>query len=231
MNNLKKLDIIILITFVIFLVVFPITMYNIYYTPLEAVMGVVQKIFYFHMPSAIYTMVMFFVSFIFSVAYLIKQKDSFDMIASTATEIGVILATYVIISGPLWAKKAWGVYWVWDARLTFTLIMWMIYLSYLIIRSSNLTDKVKKISATISILGFVDVPLVHYSVKKWGGAHPVVTQGKKFTDALAPEMITSLKLSFFVMAIMIIFLFLVRYKLKSLESKIDQIEHDVFMEA
>jgi len=224
-------DIIIYITFISFIILFPITIYHIHYTPLEAIMGVVQKIFYFHMPSAIYTMVMFFISFIFSIAFLIKPKDSFDNIASTATEIGVLLATYVIISGPLWAKKAWGAYWVWDARLTFTLIMWMIYVSYLIIRSSNLTDKVKKISAAISILGFVDVPLVHYSVKKWGGAHPIVTQGKKFTDTLAPEMITSLYLSFATMAVMIALLFLVRYKLKRLESKLNQIEYKFFMES
>ena len=101
MKNIKKIDLMVLVTFLLFVVVFPITMYHIYQTPLEAVMGIVQKIFYFHMPSAIYTMVMFFISFIFSIAYLIKQKDSFDKIASTATEIGVILATYVIISGPL----------------------------------------------------------------------------------------------------------------------------------
>ena len=227
--KIKKIDLLIFIIFSLFAVIFPLTMYHIYNTPLEAIMGVVQKIFYFHMPSAIYTMVMFFISFIFSIAYLVKNNDSFDKIASASTEIGVILATYVIISGPLWAKKAWGAYWVWDARLTFTLIMWMIYISYLIIRSSNLTEKTKKISATISILGFVDVPLVHYSVQKWGGAHPVVTQGKKFTDVLAPEMVVALKLSFFALALITILLFLFRYKLKILESKIDKIEHDIFM--
>jgi heme exporter protein C len=205
-------------------ILLPITIYKIYEAPIELKMGLVQKIFYFHMPSAVFSMVFFFFSFLFSILYLIKKKNIFDNFAASSVEIGVLLSTFVIISGPLWAKKTWGDYWVWDARLTFTLIMWLIYISYLIIRSSDLNEKVKKVSAVLAIMGFVDIPLVHYSSKKWGGMHPIVTQDKGISKSMAPEMATALYLSLLTILLISVILFILRVYSKGLEQRVELLE-------
>ncbi len=208
-------------------IILPTTIYKIYEAPIEARMGLIQKIFYFHMPSAVFSMVFFFLSFIFSVLYLIKKRNIFDNMASASVEAGVLFATFVIISGPLWAKKAWGAYWVWDARLTFTLVMWLIYLSYLIIRSSDLNQKIKKISASLAIMGFVDIPLVHFSTKKWGGMHPIVTQDKGIKNAMAPQMATALYLSLITVFLIGVILFTLRVYSKIIQEKAENLEFKI----
>lgn len=205
----------------------PITIYKIYNAPIELKMGLIQKIFYFHMPSAVFSMVFFFFSFLFSILYLIKKKNIFDNFASTSVELGILFSSFVIISGPLWAKKAWGAYWVWDARLTFTLIMWLIYLSYLIIRSSELNKKIKKISSALAIMGFIDIPLVHFSTQKWGGMHPIVTQDKGIKKAMAPEMATALYLSLITVFLIGAILFILRVYSKILQDKIENLEFKI----
>jgi len=202
-------------------------MYKIHVAPIEQQMGLVQKIFYFHMPTAVISMIFFFFSFIFSIAYLVKKSDKLDIFASTSVEIGVLLSTYVILSGPLWAKKSWGAYWVWDSRLTFTLIMWLIYLSYLIIRSSELNEKVKKVSAALAIMGFIDIPLVHFSVEKWGGMHPVVTQDKGISASMDPGMATALYLSLLTTFLISAILFILRVQSKNLEIKAENLEFNI----
>lgn len=221
---MKKLKLYIYALTSVLVFLFPLTVYKIYSAPIEVTMGLIQKIFYFHMPSAVYSMLYFFFSFLFSFLYLIKRKNIFDILASTSAEIGVLFATFVIISGPLWAKKSWGTYWVWDARLTFTLIMWLIYVSYLIIRSSETNEKIKKISSILSILGFADIPLVHYSTQKWGGMHPVVTQDKGIKNSMAPEMATALYYSLATVFLISVLIFIIRIYLKLLEERAEKAE-------
>ncbi len=219
---LKKMSIyfLILLLFVSFLLA---TMF-IYGAPIELNMGVVQKIFYFHMPSAVISMFLFFLSFIFSIVFLIKKSDIFDSLAYVCVEIAVFLSSYVLISGPLWAKKAWGAYWVWDARLTFTLIMWLIYISYLIVRNSKLRER-KKNSAIISIFGFLDVPLVHYSVNKWGGIHPELKKGLK--ESMPQEMLNTLYVSFMFILILSIVLFIMRYFILKNKKELEKLEYQI----
>ncbi|MFQ6002019.1 MAG: cytochrome c biogenesis protein, partial [Anaerolineae bacterium] len=104
------------------------------YAPIEKTMGVVQKIFYFHVSSAWVSFLAFFIVFLASFAYLLRPKRKLDILASSAAEIGLVFCTIVLVTGPIWAKPVWGIWWTWDARLTFTLVLWLIYVSYLMLR-------------------------------------------------------------------------------------------------
>jgi heme exporter protein C len=145
------------------------------FAPTEAVMGEVQRIFYFHVSAAWLCMLAFFVLFLFSIAYLVTGRAVWDRWASSSAEIGVIFSTLVLITGPLWAKPVWNTWWTWDPRLTTFLILWLIYVAYLLLRANMPEgDKKYKISAVFGILGFIDVPIVFMSIRWWRTIHPVV---------------------------------------------------------
>ena len=147
-------------------------------TPTEA-SGIIQKIFYVHVPCAFAMYLGLAIGFVFSVAYLWKRKDKFDMIAYSGVEVGFVFACCVLVSGPIWAKGAWGKFWDFDPRLTATLIVWFIYFSYLVLRNYySSTAKGKIFCAIIATIGFIDVPIIHYSVRMWRGIHPkVISKG------------------------------------------------------
>ena len=108
-----------------------------FYAPVERIMGIVQKIFYFHVASAWIGFAAFFVTFVASILYLITKKYTFDDIAAASAEIGLAFCTIVILTGPLWAKPAWGKFWTWDPRLTSTLLLWFIYVGYIMLRHTG----------------------------------------------------------------------------------------------
>src|SRR5438270_3497871 len=105
-----------------------------YMAPTEQTMGDIQRIFYYHVPSAWTAMILFLANFVASVVYLIKRSPKADAWALAFAEVGVVFCTVVLVTGPLWAKPVWGIWWTWDARLTTTLVMWLIYVSYLVLR-------------------------------------------------------------------------------------------------
>ena len=132
-----------------------------FYAPVERIMGIVQKIFYFHVASAWIGFAAFFVTFVASILYLITKKYTFDDIAAASAEIGLAFCTIVILTGPLWAKPAWGKFWTWDPRLTSTLLLWFIYVGYIMLRQfMDESDRRAKFSAAVGIIGFIDVPVV-----------------------------------------------------------------------
>ncbi|HZU43384.1 MAG TPA: cytochrome c biogenesis protein CcsA, partial [Terriglobales bacterium] len=102
--------------------------------PTELTMGNVQRIFYYHVPSAWTAFLLFFINFLASITYLIRRSPRTDAVAVTTAEVGVVFCTVVLVTGPLWARPVWGIWWTWDARLTSTLVLWLIYVSYLILR-------------------------------------------------------------------------------------------------
>src|SRR5208337_350326 len=102
--------------------------------PTERSMGNVQRIFYYHVPSAWTAFILFFVNFVASVLYLIKRRPAADIVALVSAEVGVVFCTVVLITGPIWARPVWGIWWTWDMRLTSTLVLWLIYVSYLFLR-------------------------------------------------------------------------------------------------
>lgn len=193
------------------------------YAPTEQVMGVVQKIFYFHVASAWIAFFGFFVTFICSITLFVTNRYIFDDIASASAEIGVIFCTIVLITGPIWAKPIWGTWWTWDPRLTTTLILWFIYIGYIMLRNFvDEEDKRAKFSAALGIIGFIDVPIVFLSIRWWRTIHPNVLQ--KGGGGLAPEMLTTLLISVAAFTLIYIVFMVKTLKVKRLEKAVALLE-------
>ncbi len=156
--------------------------------PDEKVMGPVQRIFYFHVPSAIVTFSSVAVLLAASIAYLTTRRAFWDNLSRSATEIGLLFCTVVLTTGPIWAKPAWGVWWTWEARLTTTLVLWLILAASLMVRGyAENRDQGARLAAVLGIVAALDVPIIYKAVDWWRGQHPIVFgPGKR--DALAPEM-------------------------------------------
>jgi heme exporter protein C len=135
--------------------------------------GPLQRIFYFHVPAAWIAYLGFAVVFIGSIAYLRTRERRWDLMAHAAAEIGVVFTTLVLITGPIWARPVWGTWWEWDARLTSAFVMWLTYIGYLFLRSLA-TDQAGagRLAAIVGIAGFINVPIVHFSVHWWNTLHP-----------------------------------------------------------
>lgn len=142
--------------------------------PYEATMGLVQKIFYFHVPAGLTMFLSAFVCGTASAIYLFKSKPRADRIAVAAGELTAVFGLIVLSTGPLWGRKSWGVWWQWDARLTSTLIMWMIFLAYLLLRRYGGIGS-EKLSAAVALFGMANVPFVYWSVNVWRTIHPKTT--------------------------------------------------------
>src|SRR5215468_6806665 len=142
------------------------------YAPNEQMQGIVQKIFYFHVSSSVTAFLAFFLVFVASIMYLWKNAEWWDAVALSAAEIGVVFCTLVLITGPIWARPIWGTWWSWDPTLTFTLVLWLIYVAYLMLRLETSDLKRARFAAILGIGGFVDVPLIRWSVEKWRTLHP-----------------------------------------------------------
>jgi heme exporter protein C len=143
------------------------------YAPTDALQGPVQRIFYLHVSSAIAAYGCFAVVLIGGIAYLWKESVAADRLARSAALVGLVFTTVTLVMGMIWAKPIWGTYWTWDARLTSTLVLWIIYAGYLMVR--RLADpgrQAARFAAVVGIFGFIDVPVVHFSVTWWRTVHP-----------------------------------------------------------
>lgn len=157
------------------------------YAPIERVMGIVQKIFYTHLPLAWWAFASFLVVCIAGFAYLRTHNRKWDAIAGAAAEIGVVFSGLALISGSIWARHSWGVWWTWDPRLTTTLILWFLYAGYLVLRQIDMPrDRKASVCAVVGIVAFLDVPLVFLSARLWRSIHPAVFASKG--GGLEPEM-------------------------------------------
>ncbi len=143
--------------------------------PVEATMGIVQKIFYFHVPAAFGMYLGATVCFIGSCAYLARGTLKWDTLARAGADVAVLMGMIVMTSGPLWAAKAWGRYWTWDPRLTTSLLSLLVYVSYLVLRNYTAGGEAeRRFAAALGVLGAANLPIIRYSVQKWGGQHPKV---------------------------------------------------------
>ena len=145
-----------------------------FYAPVELQMGAVQKIFYYHVPSAITCYVLLFLSFLFSALYLWKDDALYDTLAFAMAEVGWVFITLVMVSGPIWGRSAWGKWWVWEPRLTSFLVLWLMYSAYFLLRLFSRSDaRTARIAAVVAIIAFFDVPIVHMAIRWWGSiVHP-----------------------------------------------------------
>lgn len=181
------------------------------YAPLEKTMGYAQKIFYYHLPIAWWCFMSFFFSFVTGTLYLIKRESKYDKMSYASAEIGFMLATLTLITGSVWGRHSWGVWWTWDPRLTTSLVLWFIYAAYLIVRTMPMPyERRATVSAVISIVGFLDVPLVFFSARLWRSIHPAVfaSQG----GGLESEMVHTVIFCVFTFALIYIPLFAFRVK-------------------
>jgi len=173
-----------------------ISMYEIFFVaPAEVQMGIVQKIFYFHVPSAYAMYVGFVTSGVCSAIYLAKRDERWDALAVAGAEVGLAFCVIVLTTGPLWARKAWGVWWTWDPRLTTTLLAGMIYVAFVSLRSSGGAGQVeKRFAAGLAVLGLPVLVVIHYSVQRWRGQHPTVItkQGGGLAPGMYPAFFISL---------------------------------------
>lgn len=145
-----------------------------YYAPVEVTMGVVQKIFYYHVPSAITCYVLLFLAFLFSALYLWKDDPFYDTLAFAMAEVGWVFITLVMLTGPIWGRSAWGKWWVWEPRLTSFLVLWLMYSAYFLLRLFSKSDaRTARVAAVVAIIAFFDVPIIHKAIAWWGSiVHP-----------------------------------------------------------
>jgi heme exporter protein C len=140
------------------------------------------------------TFLFFFISFVASIVYLASRRDnpqralSADAAALAGAEMGVIFCTVVLIQGPLWARPVWGIWWTWDARLTTTLLLWLIYTSYLLLRRFAAGPQMQTLAAVLAIFGYLDVPIVYFSTRWWRTQHPAPVIGGDANSGLDPAM-------------------------------------------
>jgi heme exporter protein C len=142
--------------------------------PYESTMGLVQKIFYFHVPSAMTMFVSAIVCGVASTIYLFTGRASADRLAVAAAELASVFGLIVLVTGPLWARKAWGVWWVWDERITSTFVLWLIFNAYLLLRKYGGAGS-EKLAAGLAVFGMANVPFVYWSVNVWRTMHPKTT--------------------------------------------------------
>ncbi len=193
--------------------------------PIEARMGIVQKIFYFHVPSAYCMYIGATACFAGSIAYLLKPTDARDALARAGAEVAVVFGAIVLTTGPLWAAKAWGYYWTWDPRLTTSLLSVLIYVAYLVLRAFTGDGQgERRFAAALGILGAANLPIIHFSVQKWAGQHPTVITGKG--GGLDPDMKTALMLSFCAFTLFAIALLWARVRLEMAKSRLARAEED-----
>jgi heme exporter protein C len=143
-----------------------------YVAPPEATMGDAQRIFYYHVPAATAASLLFWVNFVASIWYLWKRSPVADAIAVAGAEVGVVFFSVVLISGPIWARYAWGTFWVWDARLTTSLILWLLYVSYLVLRKSSELGSTSVLAASLAVFAAMDMPIVYMSNRWFRTNHP-----------------------------------------------------------
>jgi heme exporter protein C len=172
--------------------------------PTENTMGDVQRIFYFHLACAAAAFVSFTCVLIASIGFIVRRDAVWDNLATAAAEVGVLFTTFVLVTGPLWARPVWGQWWVWDPRLTTTLILWFLYVGYLVLRQAIPDHRGAMAAAAFAILAYVDVPVVYFSVKWWRGIHPqVLTGGGGLDPRMIPPLLISIAAFLFLSGVLI----------------------------
>ena len=197
------------------------------FAPTETEQGFVQKIMYIHVPSVIVTYLAFFVTFAFGIAYLWKRLLVFDRIAKVSAEIGLIFCAMVLLSGAIWGRPTWGTYWVWDARLTTTLLLFLIFLGYFLLRLSvQDREKEARFASVLGIIGFLDIPIVHKSVEWWRTLHQPSTLFKveegAAKPAMPPELLYPLLASMFAMLLFYGYLMLLRWQMEENQDQLHE---------
>lgn len=198
-----------------------------YYAPIEKSMGVIQKIFYLHLPSAFSSFVALGICFYANLMYVFKRQQKWDWLGVSAAEVGLAFISVVLVTGPIWAHPVWGIWWTWDARLTLTFVLWLLYISYLLLRSMlEEPDKRALFSALFGIFAFLDVPLVYFSIRWWRTQHPqpVILGGPG--SGLEARMRVSYLLVWAAFTGLLVLLLNARYKLEAMRASVEELRRE-----
>jgi heme exporter protein C len=196
------------------------------YAPEEMTMGEVQRIFYVHVSCAWPALLGFIIIFFSSIVYLWKRVQFADELAHATAEVGFIFCTCVLVTGPLWAKPAWGVWWAWDARLTLTFLLWLLYVAYLMLRSYMVNPgRAANLCAVVGIIGFVDVLIDYMAIRWWRTQHPqpVILGGPE--SGLDPRMLATLLVTVAVFTLLFFLLVRMRLRLAAMRRELSEIRH------
>ena len=199
------------------------------FVPTEQTEGLVQRIMYIHIPSAWLSFFAFFIVFICSILFIWKKEREWDIYAHASAEIGVIFCSLVLITGPIWAKPIWGTWWVWDARLTSTLILWLIYIAYLMLRAQTDAGSMRaRYAAVLGIVGFLNIPFIHFSVLWWRTFHPQpkVISSEGFGKGMETSMLITLGISLCAFTLLYFLLMGQRVRQEKLKDEIDHLKKE-----
>lgn len=190
------------------------------YTPIEAMQGAAQKIYYIHVPAAIWGEMAMILVGLASVFYLFLKDPRLDRFAAASAEVGTVFAAIVLTTGPIWGKPIWGTWWTWDARLTLTLFLFLLYVGYLLLRNA-VTDRSERarFSAVLGICGMVLVPFIHLSVYLFRTLHPMPIVLKPSRPSLPPSMLTTWLLALGVFTLLYVGFVMQRYGLSQVREE------------
>src|SRR5689334_10632049 len=195
--------------------------------PTEREMGIVQRIFYFHVSSAWVAFLGFFLVAGASAVYLWNGSRGADRLALAAGEVGVLFCTLVLVTGPIWARPIWGVWWTWDPRLTMTVILWAIYIAYLMLRAFG-GDDVSRFAAVLGIVGVIDIPVIRVSVRLLQGMHPAVLTTREGGSGLTdPTMRLTLYVASVAFLLVAAWLVVMRMRTERLAAEVRALRHEV----
>jgi heme exporter protein C len=190
--------------------------------PTEQTMGDVQRIFYYHVPSAWTAFLLFTINFVASVIYLIRRSPRADAVAFVTAEVGVVFCTVVLVTGPLWARPVWGIWWTWDVRLTSTLVLWLIYVSYIMLRRFSTSGQTPVLAAALAVFGALDVPLVYFSIWYFRTQHPQPVIGGG--GSIDPRMMHILLINWLAFSCFAFLICWSRYRLERLKRDVEEMQ-------
>jgi len=188
--------------------------------PTEQTMGDVQRIFYYHVPSAWTAFTLFFLNLVASIVYLVRRNPKADALAFAAAEVGVVFCTVVLVTGPIWARPVWGIWWTWDLRLTLTLVLWLIYVSYLMLRRFSSSGQTPVMAAVLAVFGALDVPLVYFSIWFFRTQHPQPVIGGG--GSIDPRMLHVLLINWAAFSCFAALMCWSRYQLEALSREVEE---------
>lgn len=188
--------------------------------PTERTMGDVQRIFYYHVPSAWTAFLLFLINFVASIVYLIRRDQKSDILALVSAEVGVVFCTVVLVTGPIWARPVWGIWWTWDLRLTLTLVLWLIYVAYLMLRRFSASSQTALLAAVLAVFGALDIPLVYFSIWYFRTQHPSPVIGNG--GSLDPRMAHVLLINWVAFLCLAWLVCWTRYRLEVLKREVDE---------
>jgi heme exporter protein C len=200
--------------------------------PTEATMGTIQRIFYYHVPAAAASWAAFLINAAASLAYLKTRSLKADALAVAGAEVGLAFLTINLITGPIWARPVWGVWWEWDPRLTLTLAMWVMYASYLMLRQlTPESDHQPRLAAALAIFFAADIPIDYMAIRWWRTQHPQPVLFGGPESGLAPRMLAALLISMAAFLALMGMLLWMRYGQERLRQRLSAARHEQLLNA